>query len=258
MRRNVPEHFIWHVAEQIGEALVYTHLGWPRGTSGPAACQPLPDWKPIYHRDISDSNIYLHYSPNARSELEMHRNRAFPRVVLGDWGEAAIDGDDPAHLYGGTPPASTISPELREWTDVHQFGRILRLLCMAHVDLDDPYSAEDDDEGIEDDEGESWELDRPDSQTLEDCNSYGAERIYSAELIQLLQMFERPDMDSTIIVEQIQYVPPMSWVAGTLLPLARSRVAFLSQPEAPTVAYYQNLDVSWTRPDDPVPMANMS
>lgn len=96
MRRNVPEHFIWHVAEQIGEALVYMHLGWPRGTSGPNACEQLPDWKPIYHRDISDSNIYLHYQPTAGSELEMHRNRAFPRVVLGDWGEAAIDGDDPA------------------------------------------------------------------------------------------------------------------------------------------------------------------
>lgn len=135
---------------------------------------------------------------------------------------------------------------------------------MAHVDLDDPDSAEDDeededdDEGIDDDEGESWELDRPDSQTLEDCNSYGAENIYSAELIQLLQTFERPDMDSTVVVDQIQYVPPMSWVAGTLLPLARSRVESLSQPEAPTVAYYQNLDVSWTRPEDPVPRANVS
>lgn len=256
----MPEHFIWHVAEQIGEALVYMHLGRPHGTSGPSACTPLPDWKPIYHRDIADSNIYLHYPTGAPSELDMYWAQAFPQVVLGDWGEAAIHGDDPLVLQGGTPPASTISPNLREWTDVHQFGCILRLLCMAHVDLDTSSDDEEEFEGNEDeDEGivdyaedESWELDRPDSQTLQNCNEYGAESIYSNELIQLLQMFERPDMDTMFIVDQIQYVPPMTWVASTLLPLARSRVQSLSEPPVPTVAYYQSLDVSWTKPADPV------
>ncbi|KAG6364714.1 hypothetical protein INS49_006318 [Diaporthe citri] len=193
--------------------------------------------------------------------MEIYRARAFPRVVLGDWGEAAIYGDDPAVLQGGTPPASTISPELREWTDVHQFGCVLRLLCMAHVDLD-IYSANDeemedgDDDGfdeIEDDEDESWELDRPDSQTLENCNQYGAERVYSDELIELLQMFERPDQDTAPIVDQIQYVPTMEWIASTLLPKARSRVQSLRQPAMPTVDYYKSLDVSWTKPADPVP-----
>lgn len=186
----------------------------------------------------------------------MYRARAFPRVVLGDWGEAAIHGDDPAELQGGTPPASTISPELREWTDVHQFGCVLRLLCMAHVDLDS-YSADDEDEdeddGIEDDDGESWELDRPDSQTLENCNEYGAARVYSDELIQLLQMFERPDMDTVPVKDQVRYIPSMAWVAGTLLPWARSRVYSLKQPAMPTVDYYKSLDVSWTKPADPVP-----
>lgn len=257
----MPEHFIWHLAEQIGEALVYLHLGRPHGTSGPDFCTPLPDWKPIYHRDIADSNIFLHYPTSAPSELDMHWARAYPQIVLGDWGEAAIDGDDPLVLQGGTPPASTISPNLREWTDVHQFGCILRLLCMAHVDLDtysdDNGEIEDDadgdlDEEIEDYEDESWELDRPDSQTLQNCNDYGAEGIYSDELIQLLQMFERPDMETMAIVDQIQYVPPMTWVASTLLPLARSRVRSFSQPAVPTLAYFQSLDVSWTKPADPV------
>lgn len=121
------------------------------------------------------------------SELEMHRARAFPQIVLGDWGEAAIYGDDPAVLQGGTTPASTMSPDLREWTDVHQFGCVFRLLCMAQVDLD-TFSAEDEDvDGeIEEDVDESWELDRPDSQKLKDCNEYRAESIYSDELIQLL------------------------------------------------------------------------
>lgn len=54
VRRNVPEHLIWHVAEHIGEALVYLHLGRPRGTSRPSACTKLPGWKPIYRRDIAD------------------------------------------------------------------------------------------------------------------------------------------------------------------------------------------------------------
>lgn len=251
IRRSVPEHFIWYVAEQIGEALVYMHLGRPRGTSGPGADTLLPGWKPIYHRDIADSNIFLHYPTTAHSDLGMYKARAFPQIVLGDWGEAAIHGDDPALLQGGTPPASTISPELGEWTDVHQFGRVLRLLCMAHVDLDtysDDDEDDDEDDGIEDNEDESWELDRPDSQTLENCNEYGADKIYSDELIQLLQTFERPDMDTMAIVNQIQYVPPISWIASTLLPMARSRVQSLSQPAVPTVAYYQGLDVSWTKP----------
>lgn len=256
----MPEHFIWHVAEQIGEALVYIHLGRPRGTSGPGACTPLPDWSPIYHRDIADSNILLHYPTTSNSELEIHRARAFPQIVLGDWGEAAIHGDEPANLQGGTPPASSISPQLREWTDVYQFGCVLRLLCMAHVDLD-IYSPEhsgfeeEEDEEIEDDNDESWELDRPDSQTLENCNQYGAEAIYSDELIQLLQAFERPDMGTTVVVDQIQYMPTVEWIAGTLLPVARSRVQALSRPAIPTVDYYRGLDVSWTKPDDPGPIA---
>lgn len=257
IRRNIPEHFIWHVAEQIGEALVYTHLGIPRGASGPGAYTPVEGWRPIYHRDIADSNIFLHYPTNSRSELDMYRNRAFPQVVLGDWGEAAIHGDGPADVQRGTPPASTISPDLREWTDVHQFGRVLRLLCMAHVDLDTYSDDDDEDEDehdeIEDDDNESWELDRPDSQTLENCNSYGAERVYSDELIQFLQMFERPDMDTAAIINQIQYVPTMAWIASTFLPMARSRVQLLRQPAMPTVDYYRSLDVSWTKPADPVP-----
>ncbi|KAI7785104.1 hypothetical protein LA080_008140 [Diaporthe eres] len=255
MRINIPEHFIWLVAEQIGEALVYMHLGRPRGSSGPGAYTRVEGWKPIYHRDIADSNIFLHYPTTSRSELDMYRDRAFPQVVLGDWGEAAIDGDGPANLQRGTPPASTISPELREWTDVHQFGRVLRLLCMAHVDLD-IYSAHDEDEDqydeIEDYEDESWELDRPDSQTLENCNAYGAEAVYSDELIRFLQMFERPDMDTVAIVDQTQYVPTMEWIASTFLPMARSRVQLLRQPAMPTADYYKTLDVSWTKPADPV------
>lgn len=127
---------------------------------------------------------------------------------------------------------------------------------MAHVDLD-TYSADDDEEyeneEIEDNDDESWELDRPDSQTLENCNEYGAEKVYSYELIHLLQMFERPDMDSVAIADSFQYVPPMTWIAGSLLPLVRSRVQSLRQPAMPTVDYYKSLDVSWTKPADPVP-----
>lgn len=130
---------------------------------------------------------------------------------------------------------------------------------MAHVDLDtssdDDEEFEDDtdeDEGIEDYEDGPWELDRPGSQTLQNCNGYGAESIYSDELIQLLQMFERPDMGTMSIVDKMQYVPSMSWVTSTFSPLARSRVQSLSEPPLPTVAYYQSLDVSWTKPAYPV------
>lgn len=225
------------------------HLGRPRGTSGPGACTPLPGWLPIYHRDICESNVFIHYPPTRGSDLEMHRTRAFPQIVLGDFGESAIHGDDPSTVQDGIPPASSISPELREWTDVHQFGCLLRLLCMAHVDLDE-YSDDDEEEGygIQDNE-ESWERDRPDSQMLKYCNDYGRQGIYSEGLIQLLQMFERPDLDTSIL-KQTQFVPTMEWVASIFLPIVRNRVQLLRQPEIPMVAYFRGLDVSWTRPAD--------
>lgn len=65
-------------------------------------------------------------------------------------------------------------------------------------------------------------------------------------------MLERPDIEPTALVDQTQYVPTMKWVANTLLLLARSHARGFSQPAVPTVAYYQDLDVSWTKPADPV------
>lgn len=259
-RRNVPGHFIWHVAEQIGEALVYMHLGLPYGASGPDACTLVEGWVPIYHRNICDSNIFLDYPETTDSKLEILRAQAFPRVVLGGWGVSAIQGDDPELIQHGTPPASSISPELAEWTDVHQFGCVLRLLCMAHVDLD-VHSPDVDEEGDDafdhdldvDMDGEIWERDRPDSQTLENCNEYGEEKVYSSELIRLLKNFERPGMDTNPVLEQIQHVPTVSWIASTLLPLARKRLQQLKNPARPTVDYFSSLDVSWTKPSDPVP-----
>jgi hypothetical protein len=60
-------------------------------------------------------------------------------------------------------------------------------------------------------------------------------------------------MDTNQIVDQSQYVQTVSWIASTLLPLARSRVQALKNPARHTVDYFRSLDVSWTKPEDPAP-----
>ncbi|KAK7740491.1 hypothetical protein SLS53_005334 [Cytospora paraplurivora] len=153
----IPEHLIWHVAEQVGEALVYMHLGRPYGTAGalgPSTSSALPGWRPVYHRDIDDSNVFLHYPRTGHSQLLRAKYGAFPQVVLGDYGEAAIQGDDQAQIQLGVFPASTISPELKEWTDVYQFGCVLRRLCMAHIPEGTDEDSDDDESGNEDKEEE--------------------------------------------------------------------------------------------------------
>lgn len=295
------------------------HLGRPHGISGPGALSSaVPGWRPAYHRDIADSNIYLHYERAGRSQITKAKYNAFPQIVLGDFGESAVQGDDPAEIQPGVFPASTIHPNLEEWTDVYQFGCVIRRLCMAHIledtkedddeDEDDDGENEDDDEenedddeegeddgedtvgcGIEEDEDQileeteigveendeemgedgddsedndseesefdTWALHRPESHTLQFCNTFFGGQIYSDDLINLLQAFERPDMGTTAVTSEPHLVPTMAWVAGTLLPAARQQMQRHRDPPVPSIAHFQDLDVSWTKPETLRPFA---
>lgn len=266
---SVPEHFIWHVIERMGEALVYMHLGRPHGTSGPDASSALPGWRPVHHRDINDSNIYLHYPRAGHSQILKEKYNAFPQIVLGDFGESAIQGDDSAQLQRGVFPASTIRPNLNEWTDVYQLGCVLRRLFMAHIPEDTKEEDDDDDDGddehadedeedqseSEEEEFDTWALHRPESHTLQFCNTFFNGQIYSDALIGLLQSFERPNMNTVAVTNELHLVPSIAWVAGTLLPEARRQLQQCREPTAPSVAYYHNLDVSWTKPELLAPFA---
>ncbi|ROV99074.1 hypothetical protein VMCG_06697 [Cytospora schulzeri] len=254
----IPEHFIWHFIERMGEALVYLHLGRPHGTSGPDTSSAVPGWRPVYHRDISDSNIYLHYPRAGRSQILKAKYNAFPQIVLGDFGDSAIQGDDPAQLPTGVFPASTIRPNLNEWTDVHQFGCVLRRMCMTHIPEDTNEDEDDDDENVdqkeeseskeEEEDFDTWALHRPESHTLQFCNTFLNGQVYSDTLVSLLQGFERPNMNKIAVTDEPNLVPSIAWVAGTLLPEARRQLQQCREPVVPSVAYFNNLDVSWTKP----------
>lgn len=179
--------------------------------------------------------------------------------MLGDFGESAIQGDDPAQLQPGVFPASTIRPNLNEWTDIYQFGCVLRRLCMAHIPEDtkedDDVDDEEDASESEEEEFDTWALHRPESHTLQFCNTFFNGQIYSDALVGLLQSFERPNMNKIAVTNEPHLVPSIAWVAGTLLPEARRQLQQCRQPAVPSVAYYQNLDVSWTKPETLAPFA---
>ncbi|KAK8035789.1 hypothetical protein PG991_001862 [Apiospora marii] len=142
-RRPVPPPFIWHVMEQLAEALHYMYRGRGRyNTPAPPATGPYP-WVPlylphrrVYHRNLTPANIYLDYEPRGGGggppAAGQIRN-AFPVIRIGGWDDSAIEGDGPAALTRGR-----FNQGLNEWEDALGYGQIIRSLMMAHIPLWDP------------------------------------------------------------------------------------------------------------------------
>lgn len=167
---------------------------------------------------------------------------AFPQIVLGDFGNAGIEGDDEAALPGNIVAWGNLAPELRGWEDVHTLGRILRSLCMTHV----PFAA-----GCND----HWSS-RPDNMTLATANVHASAPPYSDQLIMLLQAFEWPDMTEGVIDDladpAIDIEANERWVVDTLLPAAQAQVERYRRPRGGRPAgYYDHLSVAWTKPPTP-------
>lgn len=226
-RRRIPEHFIWHVAAEIGEALAYCQYGRPRG--GTAADDGV-DWYPIYHRDLYANNVFINYPPLRGGSKRLGiATDAFPEVVLGDFGESGTDGDNLADVAYGV-----FGPSLNDWEDAYGLGCILRSMCMAHVPFpaDLPPGAASGIEGNFNDESSGWD-DRPDSRILATVNAMpGTGPAYSDLLIDTLGEFEWLNQQNEDIngldatgLPNSNFVPEMEWVVDTLLPLARTQVA---------------------------------
>ena len=75
--RRIPESFIWHYIDQIGQALGYMHLGWVEGGTRPS------QWASIAHCDVEAVNIMLQYDYDKDSEAA-----ALPQLKLIDFGYA--------------------------------------------------------------------------------------------------------------------------------------------------------------------------
>ncbi|KAI1868709.1 uncharacterized protein JN550_006284 [Neoarthrinium moseri] len=232
----IPESFIWHVTEQLATAFAFLHFGIEPGTN-----DKPNNWTRVYHRDFSENNVFIHYpSPRPgslpRSGFEPH---AFPRVALGDFGDSGVAGDDESKLHYGT----LNSTELKDWQDIYDFGSILRALCMTHVEYH--Y------------QGIHGDYQYADERYLEDVNHHPNSPGYSDELIGLLQRFERPDQElDNILDEDAWKAMPAdaNWIINTLLPAARNRMQnYRNPPGGKPRGYYDDMDVSWTRPDELMP-----
>ncbi|KAI3396373.1 hypothetical protein diail_12263 [Diaporthe ilicicola] len=152
----------------------------------------------------------------------------FPQIVLGDLGNAALDGDDttmiPENVLAGGGPGQT---ELREWEDTYGAGAILRGMCQAHL----PY--EDNGAGTAD-----WNVRRPDNIRLAGLNALdGSAPDFSAGLVDLLGRFEWTGMETgTEITDEANPLTDVTatarWMVDTLYPATRARVAAYRNPQS--------------------------
>ncbi|KAI1324211.1 hypothetical protein F5Y16DRAFT_402618 [Xylariaceae sp. FL0255] len=127
--RPVPEHFIWQVMLTVFEGIVYLSTGRVPGGDDDVDA----NWIPIRHRDIADNNIFISYPFNDEEPGAESRGNAFPEIQIGDFGEAAVEGDDENQVSGG----SWDDNEVEEYQDTYGLFRELKSLCMAHI----PYNA---------------------------------------------------------------------------------------------------------------------
>lgn len=173
-------------------------------------------------------------------------SNAFPEIVVGDFGNSGIEGDDtrilPVSVY--TEPDGDDPDEegfLAEWEDIFSVGELLREMVMTHIP----------DSGL-------WEV-RPNCGRVQDANQQRNAPPYSRELIDLLKLFEYPDQENIMVRDLRGAVdttfPSPEDLRDTLLPRAQARVAGLRRPADRPAGYFDGIDVSWTKPEELMPFS---
>lgn len=198
------------------------------------------------------NNIFINYPPRGPGRIPAAGvvSKAFPQIILGDFGNSGCAGDDPTMLplnvCGGQSPDDN---ELRTWEDTYGAGQVLRRLCQAHLRYDDGGVGTAD-----------WCTRRPDNIRMADLNARDAAAPdLSPQLVGLLGSFEWEFMETGIEINDVddplsQVAATSRWMVDTLYPAARARVAAYRNPPAGRPAgYFDGLDVSWTRPTPLVP-----
>lgn len=163
--------------------------------------------------------------------------------MVGDFGNSGIQGDNTAILPVCVYPVDDDEEEddegfLAEWEDIYSVGEMLRKMVMAHIP-----------------ESGAWDLMmRPNCGFVDDANQQPGAPPYSDELIQLLQRFEYPTQDTTVVRSLGQAIdttfPSPEDIRDTLLPQAQARVEGFRRPANIPAGYFDGIDVSWTRPDE--------
>ncbi|KAK8016860.1 hypothetical protein PG993_015049 [Apiospora rasikravindrae] len=256
-RRRVPEHFIWHVAAQLCEALA--HLYHYSDTDDNRVPDSDPDSEAeeeeeesgagsegergegererptVYHRNLFAANVAVHYrSPKGGPKPRGERTNAFPEIRLGGFGRAFIEGDPIQHVRPRAWDGDAEDAFPEEWEDVAALGTILRELATTHIIAPHP-------------ELSSGAVANHINRIRVGCANgveYGRSsarydpqsRPYTKDLIKVLHAFEwtgmteHPDLrlcdaraDGSF---GYQDLPPMRWIAHKLGPMAQGIVAF--------------------------------
>ncbi|KUI68135.1 G2-specific protein kinase nim-1 [Cytospora mali] len=242
----IPEHFIWLVAEQLCLAVAWMYFG---RRPDVANFNPPAQWARIYHRDLWQNNIFIHYPSKPQGRIPGHglESNAFPHIVLGDFGNSGMDGDPEGE--GSFLPINVLphgddenARELREWEDIHSIGTILRELCVSQISEDDVRRPD------------------PDKSLASLAASHGPFP-YSDRLISLVECFEWDGIDGGKELCDLDdpaaaTVSNAQWCLDTLLPAAMQEVAARRNPPGGRPAgYFQGLDVSWTKPQGRMPVS---
>lgn len=195
------------------------------------------------------NNVFINYPPRGPGRIPRAgvESNAFPEIMVGDFGNAGIEGDDPATL-----PVCVYQPLededtegfMAEWEDIYSVGEMLRTMVLAHIPNDELESNM-----------------RPNCGRVQDANQAPGAPPYSDELIELLQRFEYPDQEDILVRDLGDAIdttfPSPEDVRDTLLPQAQARVAGFRRPDPRPAGYYDSIDVSWTRPEELMPFSYM-
>ncbi|KAK4096778.1 hypothetical protein N658DRAFT_435392, partial [Parathielavia hyrcaniae] len=174
----VPEPFVWHVMDQLCRAVLSLRAGDGQPHTIDKHNQ---DWVSVVHRGITEDNILLHFRDDDDEPLA----RCFPAIVLGGFG-AAIMG---RKLQKRLNPISTADAVTLAWQDLYVIGELCCRLVTNHDAPTPPRQR-----SMEHAAAVSKMLSRylPENMNL----AARQKLVYSRELIELLQRFERLKVDN--------------------------------------------------------------
>ena len=266
----VPEPFIWHVIEQLCRAVIFLHTGLTRGDLAKMPSTPKPGWRPVVHRNISESNILLHFPEDDEEQNPL--DCCFPRIILEGFDQANLL-DDPSHYWCQETPVTRLRkpdkqqarPSLCE--DLHMMGEVFRRLVGVHDAVKETLqkdhmgkkTPQQDDTGKKKAGNPEKDLLAFNVNTEVTLYEYLAENLgleegqqaaYSNDLIYLLLQWERDELFDN---SQLNYmnasvqdeIPKIDFLIEIALPLAAVKVEEYRSQGLTTEAD----DVSWVVPD---------
>lgn len=249
---KVPETLVWHVLAEIGSAIIKLQTG-EHKLLGSNKAVTEKGWKPIVHRAINTTNVYLHFNEddfNSSNQAKRLEARCFPRVVLNNF-SMACEVDTAVDVA----PLAEYEPPKKPWWDIYCFGVLLRKMIFfndqrPHLEPSTDYVYEND------------SLILPD--TLDEYQSPGDPRqvlkarnkVYSDPLINLLKMFDPPQglltNNDDLLVPQNRASFPDINALKTAVDTAKQKVAEFKGMTLDTLPKetFKTSNVSWAGPQD--------